>query len=26
LRDPNERGIAQYRHHWDGQRLQVVDG
>jgi uncharacterized protein YPO0396 len=25
LRDPNERGIAQYRHHWDGQRLQVVD-
>jgi uncharacterized protein (TIGR02680 family) len=26
LRDPNERGIAQYRHHWDGQRLSVVDG
>jgi hypothetical protein len=25
LRDPNERGIAQYRHHWDGQRLQVID-
>jgi uncharacterized protein (TIGR02680 family) len=24
LRDPNERGIAQYRHHWDGQRLQAV--
>ncbi|HEY8588364.1 MAG TPA: TIGR02680 family protein, partial [Naasia sp.] len=24
LRDPNERGIAQYRHHWDGQRLRAV--
>ncbi|WP_214368708.1 TIGR02680 family protein [Pseudonocardia sp. H11422] len=24
LRDPNERGIAQYRHLWDGQRLQAV--
>ncbi len=24
LRDPNERGIAQYRHHWDGHRLQAV--
>ncbi|MGI9001170.1 MAG: TIGR02680 family protein [Pseudonocardia sp.] len=24
LRDPNERGIAQYRHLWDGHRLQAV--
>lgn len=24
LRDPNERGIAQYRHTWDGHRLQAV--
>ncbi|MFR9806676.1 TIGR02680 family protein [Pseudonocardia sp. RS010] len=24
LRDPAERGIAQYRHTWDGQRLQAV--
>ncbi|MFC5232357.1 TIGR02680 family protein [Pseudonocardia zijingensis] len=24
LRDPNERGIAQYRHTWDGQRLHAV--
>jgi len=24
LRDPNERGIAQYRHLWDGQRLHAV--
>lgn len=24
LRDPNERGIAQYRHHWDGTRLKAV--
>ncbi|MFC5993501.1 TIGR02680 family protein [Pseudonocardia hispaniensis] len=24
LRDPNERGIAQYRHVWDGHRLQAV--
>jgi uncharacterized protein YPO0396 len=24
LRDPNERGIAQYRHTWDGQRLRAV--
>lgn len=24
LRDPSERGIAQYRHTWDGHRLQAV--
>jgi uncharacterized protein (TIGR02680 family) len=24
LRDPSERGIAQYEHRWDGQRLQAV--
>jgi uncharacterized protein (TIGR02680 family) len=24
LRDPSERGIAQYEHRWDGQRLQSV--
>ena len=24
LRDPAERGIAQYEHRWDGQRLQAV--
>jgi uncharacterized protein (TIGR02680 family) len=24
LRDPTERGIAQYRHSWDGQRLKAV--
>ena len=24
LRDPAERGIAQYRHVWDGRRLQAV--
>ena len=24
LRDLNERGIAQYRHQWDGQRLHAV--
>jgi uncharacterized protein (TIGR02680 family) len=26
LRSPTERGIAQYRHIWDGQRLQAVGG
>ena len=24
LRDPSERGIAQYQHRWDGQRLHTV--
>ncbi len=24
LRDPNERGVAQYKHLWDGHRLQAV--
>ena len=26
LRDPNERGIAQYHYHWDGQRLRSSTG